>query len=376
MLNEITIKGFKCIEDETLVLKPLTLLTGRNSTGKSSVIQAFLLLAKHAMPANQYSLAKITAPYSDARHIRNKFTNTQSIDIRLPTPEHKDIELLGLVVQEKQGAYRFTSLMKPTADLDQRISNGEDEMSKPLTTLLYEPAEPGDDAELFYLSASRTGPKDVTPVSDIKVGMEGEYLLSSFERLKREPVPSYLVHFKESNSFGYQVSRWLSYITDTKTELKTEKLSNDIKVTLNTDGLEDVSPLNVGAGLSYVAKVVILCLMAKKDDLILLENPEIHLHPKAQALLGAFLAFIASQGIQLIVETHCEHLINKVRYQVYERDFDADEVVIHYKNALREPFEQLRLSDNGQYVDQGGERMAFPTGFFDGTLTELMAMGG
>ena len=115
---------------------------------------------------------------------------------------------------------------------------------------------------------------------------------------------------------------------------------------------------------------------AKKDDLILLENPEIHLHPKAQAQLGVFLAFVANQGIQLIVETHCEHLINKVRYQVYQDSIGADDVTIHYKGGLREPFEQLRLSNNGQYISQAGQRTAFPSGFFDGTLTELMTMGG
>ncbi len=375
MLNQITIEGFKCIDKETLTLKPLTILTGRNSTGKSSVIQAVLLLAKNAMHCNTFSLEKITAPYSNARDVRNKFTNSLFTHIALPTPDHPDIDTLKLAIGKNQ-TNPFEGGFDCSDSFSKRMENGQYNPAAPPITLVYEPNNPTNESELFYLSANRTGPTDITSTSSIKVGTEGEYLLSSFERLKREPVHDYLVHFPDSNSFGFQVSQWLSYITDTKTELKTEKLSNDIKVTLSTDGLEDISPLNVGAGLSYVAKVIILCLMAKKDDLILIENPEIHLHPKAQAQLGVFLAFIASQGIQLIVETHCEHLINKIRHQVYQEELDADHVAIHYKKSLRKPFEQLSLDSNGHYINQNGERIGFPTGFFDGTLNELIAMGG
>ncbi|MCC4821032.1 AAA family ATPase, partial [Vibrio lentus] len=124
-----------------------------------------------------------------------------------------------------------------------------------------------------------------------------------------------LCRFKESKTLAYQVSRWLSLVTDTKTELKTESLSSSqVQVYFEDATLGHVSPFNLGAGMSYVAKVIILCLVAKKGDLVIIENPEIHLHPKAQAELGVFFSFIASSGIQLVVETHCEHLINKIRH--------------------------------------------------------------
>jgi predicted ATPase len=130
----------------------------------------------------------------------------------------------------------------------------------------------------------------------------------------------------------------------------------------------------LGAGMSYVAKVLIICLMAKKGDLVLLENPEIQLHPKTQALLGVFLTFISSKGIQLIIETHCEHLINKIAYQIYEDEIDAKDVVIHYKPSVSESFQTILIDENGEFNDEDGNVQSFPTGFFDATLADLMNM--
>ena len=114
------------------------------------------------------------------------------------------------------------------------------------------------------------------------------------------------------------------------------------KVYFQDKDLGPVSPLNLGAGMSYVSKVIILCLIAKKGDLVIIENPEIHLHPQAQAQLGVFFTFIANCGIQLIIETHCEHLINKICYQVYDEKIAESDVVIQYKANVREQFQQLK----------------------------------
>lgn len=100
----------------------------------------------------------------------------------------------------------------------------------------------------------------------------------------------------------------------------------------------------------------------------MIENPEIHLHPAAQSKLGEFFAFIASAGIQLIIETHCEHLLNRLRYEVYRDAITPDDLIIYYKGGITDPFQPIHVMKNGKYdVD-------FPTGFFDATLTELLEM--
>ncbi|EEJ0727345.1 AAA family ATPase, partial [Salmonella enterica] len=239
----------------------------------------------------------------------------------------------------------------------------------------YEPRVVGSEPELLYLNANRLGAQEMVPFSERRVGGAGEYLFSTFDKMKHLPVPDYLVKASESTTLAYQVSYWLKLITGTTSELVTEKVGDQVKVAFTLKELEgSVSPLNLGAGMSYIAKVLIICLMAKKGDLILLENPEIQLHPKAQAHLAIFLAFIASKGIQIIVETHCEHLINKLAYLVYEDEISTENVVLHYKPEVDENFISLRINENGKFTDLNGEVTGFPLGFFDATLDDLMQM--
>ncbi|MFT7682415.1 MAG: putative ATPase [Moritella dasanensis] len=377
MLNEITIEGFKSINKETLIFAPLTVLTGTNSSGKSTVIQALLLVSRFAVNPNRYSLAEITRPYSDVRDVRNRFINSQDINITLPINDNSGIKELGLSVKEQELGILFRGNVKPTSAMLERIANGDVDMSEPPMTLIYETPEVSGVDELFYLNASRTGPQDVAPIGEVKVGRLAEFLFGYFDAVKGEPLVDELVRFNGSSTLDYQVSQWLSQITNTVTELKTVKInSTQVKVTFNSDGLDNISASNLGAGMSYVSKVIILCLMAKRGDVVIIENPEIHLHPQAQAQLGVFFTFIANCGIQLIIETHCEHLINKIRHQVYLKEFAKDDVVIQYKQAVREPFIELNLDGNGRYIDKEENRVGFPSGFFDSTLNSLIEMGG
>lgn len=377
MLNEITIEGFKSIDKETLKLAPLTVLTGTNSSGKSTVIQALLLLVRFSVVPNRYSLAEVTKSYSDVRGVRNRFTNTQEINITLPINGNSGIKELGLSVTEQDAGIRFRGQVKPTDSMLERMANGDVDMSEPPMILLYENPEYEYLTELLYLNANRVGAQDIAPIGDTKVGPSAEFLLGHFDSIKGIALVDDLVNFSGSSTIGYQVSQWLSQITSTISELKTEKInSTQVKVTFNSDGLEDISASNLGAGMSYVSKVIILCLIAKRGDVVIIENPEIHLHPQAQAQLAVFFTFIANCGIQLIIETHCEHLINKIRHQVYLKEFAKDDIVIQYKKTVREPFIELKLDGNGRYLDKEENRVGFPSGFFDSTLNSLIEMGG
>ena len=149
--------------------------------------------------------------------------------------------------------------------------------------------------------------------------------------------------------------------------MQTEKISQTkVKVVYKSDDLPNLSPQQLGVGVSYLAKTLIMCLRAKKGDLLMIENPEIHLHPAAQARLGEFFTYIASAGIQVLLETHCEHLINKLQYQIYKNCFECDKVVIYYKGGITNPFETIRITEAGRF------ETTFPEGFFDATLEELL----
>ncbi|GME47339.1 MULTISPECIES: AAA family ATPase [unclassified Pantoea] len=349
MLTKIEILNFKSLESETLSLKPLTIFTGANSSGKSSVLQAIMLVIKQSQESNRYSMEELLRYLNDFHAIRNKKTNAKAIKISVTDSQNTVNELTIFV----DGFIRKSDL-----------------------SYIYEPSEEiSSQPEFLYLNANRIGAQEVTPLSDRRIGILGEYLFSTFEKIKIKPVEEQLLKFPGSKTLSYQVAEWLSYITGTTSELVTEKISDQLKISFKIREIEGfVSPFNLGAGMSYISKVIIICLMAKKGDLIIIENPEVQLHPKAQSYLGEFLCFIAANGIQLIVETHCEHLLNKVTYQVYKDSIQNEDVIIHYKPDVNSKFLNLLLNEDGEYVDCNNNTIAFPKGFFDATLSELLEM--
>ncbi|WP_076410420.1 AAA family ATPase [Shewanella sp. UCD-KL12] len=373
MLKTLSIKNFKSIDEENLKIAPLTILTGVNSTGKSTVIQAILLLLRFSIPVNRITLNKAVSAYMSPRDTRNRYTNKSEINIKLEL-NSEVLEHLSLQTRkDRDDNVIFRGGLKMTESL---LETGEFDPAEMPLAYVYEPEEVVSNcSELFYLNATRLGPQTISEIGDFKVGLLGEHIFSTYDQIKNKALPKKLVKFSESSTIGYQVSQWLSEITDSKLELKTEKINSEqIKVLFNSDGLGELSPQNLGAGISYLAKVVILCFMAKKGDLVIIENPEIHLHPKSQAQLGSFLSFIASSGIQLIIETHSEHLIQKIRTEVKNETIECEDVIIHYKSATQKPFDTLYLDINGHYCDQEENRISFPKGFFDTSVDALLSL--
>ncbi len=349
MLNQLNITNLKSIEKAELKLAPLTLLTGANSVGKSTVLQALMLFIKHIEMENSYSMEELLRYLDDFSAIRNKKTNARNVYIE--------------VMDDKDSSHNI--------DIYKDYING----SSFGFTYSFESMKNKDTPELLYLSANRMGAQELVPLSNRKVGLLGEFLFSHFEKIKVNSLPEKMVKFEGSKTIAYQLSQWLSFITGSELELITEQIGDHVKVSFKVKEIEStVSPFNLGVGVSYLSKVLIICLMAKTGDLLLIENPEVQLHPKSQALLGVFLSFIARNGIQLIVETHCEHLINKIAYQVYEDKISTEDVVIHYKSDVNQSFETIFIDENGEFNNIEGDVISFPNGFFDATLADLMEM--
>jgi predicted ATPase len=84
---------------------------------------------------------------------------------------------------------------------------------------------------------------------------------------------------------------------------------------------------------------------------------------------------MAAKGVQIVVETHCEHLINRIRYEIYRKVLSAKDAVIHYKPGARDAFETMLINARGHYCDAAGQEKPFPGGFFDSTLAELLEIG-
>ena len=124
-------------------------------------------------------------------------------------------------------------------------------------------------------------------------------------------------------------------------------------------------PVHTGFGLTQALPIVVAALSADRGDLLLIENPEVHLHPAGQAQMGQFLAAAAAAGVQVLVETHSDHLLNGVRRSVKDGTLASEAAALHFfrprqtEGAAGEP--QV-LSPT---IDPEGNIDTWPDGFFD-----------
>ena len=109
-------------------------------------------------------------------------------------------------------------------------------------------------------------------------------------------------------------------------------------------------------------------LTAEPGSLLLIENPEAHLHPAAQAKMGKLLALSAQYGVQIIVETHSDHLLNGIRLLVKgDKEWDkvdSDKIIVHYFNSELEDDFDKRYKDTLK-INPSGKLDGWPVGFFD-----------
>jgi len=337
MIQEVELKDFKNISHQIFEFKPITVFTGKNSTGKSSVIQSILYSMIFASKETSSLLSKVV---SFNESIRNKYNNSKEVYIKIVADG-----------RSYDAKVTFSDTMRITFDNKERFLRYED--------------------NLFYLSANRRGYETISLISPTyKVGFEGQYVFATYEMEKSNPVIPQLVKFKESETLASQVSYWLEYILGVGSiDVQTQRIAGDnVVLSYNADGIQGISPQNLGAGVSYLAQILITCLRAKQNDVIMIENPEIHLYPAAQARLGDFFVFVANAEIQLVLETHCGFILDKLCYSVYQKEIDKDNIALYYKNSIREDFWKINVNSDGKFSKE------LPDDFFAPTLSDLLNM--
>jgi len=167
-------------------------------------------------------------------------------------------------------------------------------------------------------------------------------------------------------------------INDLKRWLETFGLAREVRIDALHEGLyslilEDPStgfPVNVsdtGFGVSQILPVVVECLSSPRNCTIMIEQPEIHVHPKVQAELGD-LFIEASKDRRIIVETHSEHLLLRVQRRIAEKLLSPNEVAIYFFEPSHEGTQIRRLA-----MDESGSIKEWPAGFFEEDYQESLA---
>nr|WP_314786957.1 AAA family ATPase [uncultured Campylobacter sp.] len=337
MINNIKIQNYKSISECDLDLLSFTILTGKNSSGKSSVLQAILASVIHCglsgrMVVDEYAYSRIQNLIA-FNNIRNKKLNSDKVNIYIDN---------NLYCIERDKFRLYTS------------------------SFMWE-------ENFYYLPANRESIKSIDYYQkDIKFGLYGEFVSSYFEGNKDKVINLY--GDNEIQTMKYNLGFWIERILDIKFSLITNKLDtmHVISKFMQDDIGYEFEITNVSTGLIFLTKILVIGLSLKKGDILVIENPEIHLHPKAVSRLVEFFAFLVKNGIQVILETHSDTLINKTRYLVYKKELDSNCVVIYYKDNIDSGFEQVLISDSGYFANKNGEKRAFPQGFLDVGLAELM----
>lgn len=368
MIINLELTNFKCFKKTTRFnFSKLNLLTGINGRGKSSVLQSLLLLAQTVNISEKVNNLKINGSFIELGNfddIKNSDTvKGEKIKFKLQydTTSIRDVEL-----------YYKEDLIKPLiAVLDKLILDGEELFNYGSVDAVKKLEQIKKFTErcqkLHYVGADRLGPVKYVDKEDLPdfshVGAKGEYCINVLANsIDYENVDESLYLGDDANSLIQQTIEWMNYILEgAKINIKGKEQDSSVLYMMinNKNDNHEYKPINVGFGYSYILPLVVTGLMAKKDEVIIIENPEAHLHPRAQSKIAEFFARVAATGVQVFIESHSEHILNGMRLGSLnpEINLNNNELKVHYFN---EDFESVLLD-----INEKGKINNWPYGFFD-----------
>ena len=234
--------------------------------------------------------------------------------------------------------------------------------------------------KITYMGPIRLTPKvNYDPSSGRPdVGSSGEYTAYVLHAMGGQhfflPLPD---GSREHVSLNEAVNLWLEFFGLARGAKTTDNGRLGIGLRLNLlSGGNEVDLTSVGVGVSQVLPVLVSCLVARKGTVLLLEQPELHLHPKLQMDLADFFIACCKSGRQIILETHSEHIVNRVRRRIAEGDDSELEKLIGILFAeQKDGVTQYRSPSINKF---GGLGSDWPDGFLDvgaGEMENLLGAG-
>ncbi len=390
MINYLNIRGFKCFEALSLPLAPLTLMTGFNAAGKSSALQTLLLLSQAIRQGGTSRLlplnGELTSLGTPSDVVREGGVPEVTLGIRniegqidwmmIPEDRQSGHTLTISQIHWKYGTDpALTFGVSSKTELSGLLPNNAPILIQNLRDRL---------RDTVFLSAVRAGAEDVFPSFEkpepvwADVGVQGEYAAWWFEKLLDDEVDISRVHPSDSaRTLRRQFNAWAGELFP-GAQANAKRLGNTRLVQLelrNHDSDQWRRPANIGYGLSYAFPILVAGLIARSGQILVIDSPEAHLHPHGQSRIGAFLAMIAASGVQVVLETHSDHVLNGVRLAIKEGTLAPGQAAVHFFNP------RPRKSNDPAHVvtpliDKDGNFSEWPTGFFDQAEKDLAKLAG
>lgn len=381
MIKSIEINNFKSIKSKKFPLRNLNVLLGLNGQGKSSFIQALLVLRQSAdslkkgvlqLNGNEFEVGTT----KDALY--QYFGKNESLSLKLTFDDKEPYYM----------AFDYTI----GSDVFNQMNLKRDVYDDPIAGIDYE--QPLFGRGFQYLNANRIEPQSIhkksytSVVTNNNIGSLGQYTVDYLETKGDEDIEfDNCIHQKTvllKNNQGFvlrdkrlknQVNLWMSEISP-DISIRTTTVSSDL-VKLEYEFEQPTygktmpfKPENVGFGISYSLHVVVALLKAKAGDLIIIENPESHIHPRGQAELGKLIALVAHNDVQIIIETHSDHILNGIRVGIKESPELKKNTILFYFRKIVSSTEQYSKITNIE-IDKNGTLSEYPEGLLDEWSNQL-----
>ncbi|MXZ31899.1 MAG: DUF3696 domain-containing protein [Gammaproteobacteria bacterium] len=376
-INFLSLREFKCHVALDLPLAPLTVLTGLNSSGKSTVCQALALLGQSFrggghIPRNELLLNGDLVRLGNVGDVQNQSTDQQIFGITL---RDETAEVAWRFTGERRnskamlhsGKFRALDGSRETDFCN--VSIGE-RVEEPIAILLQ---------DLEYLTTLRRDPAEVIAAIDSdlqnRIGSLGEGTVPLLYLNDQEQISENLRIDGIPPTLPRQVEAWMQHFfpgfameiqpVGSAMEVITLRIRTELSGEFHL-------PPNVGYGPYYVLPIVTAALSRTPGQLLILDSPEAHLHPSCQNEIAKFLAKVAASGVQVLVETHNDHFINGARIAVRDGRIPAENVIVHYFGDIAMDGDLHQHSTIS--IDHEGILDHWPKGFFDQYEADLASL--
>ena len=364
MLRKIRLINFKCFEDQALNCMPLTLLCGLNGMGKSSVIQALLVL-RQSFSSGELGQGRLVlggelTELGTGQDVLCENAEPSVISFELHHADVFDPCTLSFDYSSESDQLQ--------AKLEATSFGAEDGTLNAWSNI------PPFGGNLIYLGAERLGPRKLYSLSETfaelgHLGARGEYAWNYLDANQDNLLPDDDLRCHPKHGGGRLldvVGHWLQEVSPgVRLNLDTIKVADALVAGFSFERLGDIDTrpyraTNVGFGLSYVLPVLVGLLAMPRGTLCLIENPEAHLHPRGQTRLAELMVRASLSGIQVIAETHSDHFLDGIRIAVRDKLAKPEQIAIHYFER-----EEGKSKVSSPKLDADGRIDSWPAGFFD-----------